>query len=354
MTSDVIASLTSAFALYAVRYTTASTEGADHMHRREFVAIAAAGAISTGLPGPLGPRAVGWVSPGDPGPIDAAAFHAMRRFQATSFGRIAYVERGQGSAALFLHGLPLNSFQWRGALERLAPQRRCIAPDLMGLGYSEIPQQQDLGPEAQADMCAALLDGLKLDTVDLVGSDSGGGVAQLLLARHPKRVRSLLLTNGDTADDSPPAAMLPIIAEARKGTLVDNVMLPWLADKAKARAALGTAYTNPANLTDECVEVYIRPVTTSPLRRTQFYNYQIALERNALLPVVPQLKRSTVPVQLVWGTADDIFKRSDADGLARLLPGYRGTRWIEGGKLFFPEEYPDIIAEECRKLWAGR
>jgi pimeloyl-ACP methyl ester carboxylesterase len=321
------------------------------MQRRDFVAVAAMSALGTTLPRFREPP-TGWLPAVDPGPIDAAAFHAMRQFQTTSFGRIAFMERGRGPAALFLHGLPLNSFQWRGALERLAPLRRCIAPDFMGLGYSEIPPQQDLGPEAQADMCVALLDGLKIDEVDLVGSDSGGGVAQLLLARHPKRVRSLLLTNGDTADNSPPAAMLPIIAEARKGTLVDNVMLPWLADKAKARAALGTAYTNPANLTDEAVEVYIRPVTVSPLRRTQFYNYQIALERNALLPVVPLLKRSTVPVQLVWGTGDDIFRLSDAEGLARLFPSFRGTRWVEGGKLFFPEEFPDIMAEEARKLWA--
>ena len=43
----------------------------------------------------------------------AAEFHAARRFVETPFGRIAYVERGRGPVALFLHGLPLNGFQWR-------------------------------------------------------------------------------------------------------------------------------------------------------------------------------------------------------------------------------------------------
>jgi len=40
-----------------------------------------------------------------------------------------------GAAALFLHGAPLNGFQWRGAIDRLTPYRRCIAPDFMGIRW---------------------------------------------------------------------------------------------------------------------------------------------------------------------------------------------------------------------------
>lgn len=43
---------------------------------------------------------------------------AARRYTRTVFGRIAHVERDSGPAALFLHGFPLNVFQWRGALDR--------------------------------------------------------------------------------------------------------------------------------------------------------------------------------------------------------------------------------------------
>jgi len=35
------------------------------------------------------------------------------------------------------------------------------------------------------------------------------------------------------------------------------------------------------------------------------------------------------------------------------LPNSRGVRRIAGAKLFFPEEFPDVIAEEARKLWMG-
>jgi hypothetical protein len=36
---------------------------------------------------------------------------------------------------------------------------------------------------------------------------------------------------------------------------------------------------------------------------------------------------------------------------AMMAPRFTGIRRIDKAKLFFPEEYPDIIAEEARLLW---
>jgi hypothetical protein len=51
------------------------------------------------------------------------------------------------------------------------------------------------------------------------------------------------------------------------------------------------------------------------------------------------------------GAADSTFDVSWAEWLDRTLPRSRGVRRIEGAKLFFPEEMPDIIAEEALTLW---
>ncbi len=118
--------------------------------------------------------------------MNAAEFHQSRKFAATPQGRIAYIERGSGPAALFLHGYPLNGFAWRGTIDDLAPTRRCIALDVMGLGYSEIPVSQDLTFQAQAAMVASFLDQLKIDQVDLIGNDSGGGISQMFAAAIPR------------------------------------------------------------------------------------------------------------------------------------------------------------------------
>lgn len=284
-------------------------------------------------------------------PLDAPAYRATRRFADLSFGRIAYVERGAGATALFLHGAPLNGFQWRGAIERLAARRRCIAPDFMGLGYSQIPEQQSLAADAQAAMLAAFLDALAIRKIDIVASDSGGAVAQLFVARYPERVRTLLLTNCDVEPDSPPPKVKPVIEMARAGTLAGETA-KWLADKALARSTFGAAvYRDPSRFADETIEYYVAPIVSTALRRAQYHAYHIALEPNPLAGIEASLKRSKVPVRIVWGASDDIFAQEDADYLDRTFPNSQGIRRVPEAKLFFQEEFPEVIAAEAQKLW---
>lgn len=332
--------------------------GKEHdMLRRNFLTAAGAALAASALPGFASDAAYGAMPPQDAAsiaPLDAAAFRAARRHVSTAFGNIACVEQGRGEAALFLHGFPLSGFQWRGAIERLSPYRRCIAPDFLGLGETEVADGQGVAPDDQVAMLIALLDALAVTVVDVIASDSGGAVAQLLLVRHPQRVRSLLLANCDTEPDYPVKALAPVIALAKEGRFVDEWLAPWHADKTLARAAQGIGglcYADPAHPTDGAIDAYFAPLLSSPRRKALAHAYAIALEPNMLAGVEAALRRSEVPVRIVWGMADTIFSPSSAGYLHRTVGNSRGVRELPGSKLFWPEERPDVVAEEARTLW---
>jgi haloalkane dehalogenase len=156
------------------------------MKRRDILA-ASVGAIMASA---IGVSAIGRPSSAPSQIEDTAAarrYDRERRFAETAFGRIAHIDRGKGPAVLFLHGFPLSSFQWRGAIDRLSVHCRCLAPDSMGLGHTEVAAGQSVTPVAQADMIAAFLDQIGVDRVDLIGNNSGGVVALCSADRMSER-----------------------------------------------------------------------------------------------------------------------------------------------------------------------
>ena len=300
------------------------------MNRREFVCLSA-GAITMSALGVHDPECYASGATSAPGlhEMSVAEFHSAQKFTTTDQGRIAYIDNGNGPAALFLHGFPLNSFQWRGVIPQLS--------------------------KMQLKMLVQLLDKLSISSIDIVANDSGGAIAQLFVAHHSDRVRSLLLTNCDTEPDSPPAAVLPVIELARAGKFADEWLAPWLSDKALARSEKGLGgqcYANPAHPTDAAIETYLRPLVSSPERKALTNAYAIALTPNPLAGIESALRKSHVATRIVWGTADKIFSQASPDYLARTVGNSLGIRRVSGAKLFFPEEMPNVIVEDARWLWS--
>ena len=290
----------------------------------------------------------------NPERIDAAWYEQSRRFVDLPVSKVAYVEHGRGPVALFIHGFPLNGFQWRGALERLHTHRRCVAPDMMSLGFTQTPQGQPISPTTQVDMLARFLDSLRVRTVNLVANDSGGLVAQLFLAKFPDRVRTLLLTNCDVDENNPPPAFKSIVELSRQGVWLDKQILPLLEDKQLFRTVAGikTVYRHPENIADETIETYWRPLALSPLKKAQVHEYAVSLGTNELVAIRENLRRWKGPARMVWGLNDTLFDVKWAEWLDHTLPGSRGVRRVEDASVFFPEEKPEVIAEEALRLWS--
>jgi pimeloyl-ACP methyl ester carboxylesterase len=279
-------------------------------------------------------------------------FHSLRKTVDTPSGQISYIETGVGPAALFVHGVPLNGYHWRYALEGLRDRRRCLAPDLMGLGYTEVGPEQPLHFDAQAQMLLQFLNALGVETVDLVGNDSGGAVAQILATNAPDRIRSLTLTNCDTHDNWPPEAFLPIV-NLGKGGLFGHALASLLANPKAARSSqgLGVGFEYPERLTDEVLAVYLTPLVATEERRDQISRYVAVQDCIQTVRIEGRLKAFDKPTLIVWADGDVFFPVPWAHWLAKTIPGTRKVEILDGAKLFFAEERPDAFCSLVRDHW---
>ncbi len=219
-------------------------------------------------------------------------FFADQRSVNTPSGDIHYVERGSGPVALFVHGVLLNSYLWRHQLAELGDLRRCIAVDLMAHGNTEISAAQDVSVTANAHMLAQFLDALKIDQVDLVGNDSGGGICQIFVASYPKRVRTLVLTNCDAHDNWPPEAFKGFVGMVANGGLA-GTLTAMLADKSVYRSpqALALAYERPEGVSDDPIETYLRPHMRSPQRTHDLERFVNAFDCRHTVEIEKPLRR---------------------------------------------------------------
>ncbi len=270
----------------------------------------------------------------------------------TPSGRISYLEQGTGPVALFVHGVLLNGHLWRHQLAALSDIRRCVAVDLLAHGDTEIAPGQDVSVTANAEMLRQFLDALKIDQVDLVGNDSGGGIAQIFAALHPDRVRSLTLTDCDTHDNWPPEAFKPFLAMAAAGGL-RGALDAMLSDKSIYRSpqALGPAYEDPEQVTDDSIEKYLRPLVRTAQRTRDLEHFLAAFDNKHTLAVEDLLKKLTAPALIVWGTDDIYFDVKWSHWLADHIPGVRRRVELRGARIFFPEERSEEFNQELRAHW---
>lgn len=98
--------------------------------------------------------------------------------------------------ALFIHGSGpgVSAWaNWRLALPVIARERRVLAPDMVGFGYTDRPADIRFTMDTWVQQALDLLDALDIDRADVVGNSFGGALSLALAIRAPQRVRRLVL-----------------------------------------------------------------------------------------------------------------------------------------------------------------
>jgi pimeloyl-ACP methyl ester carboxylesterase len=122
------------------------------------------------------------------------------------------LSQGSGEAVVMVHGLPGTGYDWRDTSDELAGLgHRAIAYDRVGYGRSLPRKNGRFTPAGNAADLLAVLEGMVLRDVTVVGWSYGGVTAMMAAMQQPNRIRRLVLvgTGGpDSADAAPPEPSL--------------------------------------------------------------------------------------------------------------------------------------------------
>ncbi len=98
--------------------------------------------------------------------------------------RIFFQEAGEGPPLLLIHGFPTCSWDWRCLWPGLTQAYHCLAPDMLGFGFSDKPRKHAYSLFEQTDLCEELLLQRGLGEAHVLAHDYGDTVLQELLARQ--------------------------------------------------------------------------------------------------------------------------------------------------------------------------
>ena len=223
----------------------------------------------------------------------------------TPAGEMTVWKGGAGKPMVLLHGAGDQAGAWARAIGPLVAQYRVIVPDLPGHWHSD-PRTGPLGIDQVLDGVAAVMDDCCTEEPTiLVGNSMGAWVAFLYAVEHPERIDRLVAVNGGPiAVDDPAVNLLPQnrdeARETVKGLLGPNTLLP------------------PNFVLDDIV----RHMTTGPAARLAQRLAVSGPDLDAVL-LEGRLDQVAVPVDLVWGDADELM---DMDYAQRLLDGLPAAR----------------------------
>ncbi|MCC3290928.1 alpha/beta fold hydrolase [Arthrobacter sp. zg-Y1110] len=224
----------------------------------------------------------------------------------------------------------------RRSFDRLLPGLagfRIYAPDLRGQGDADKPQDGYSLAE-QAEDAAAVLDALEVPTASVLGSSSGGYVAQQLAVDHPDRVAALVLVGA------------PLTLKGRPGFAddVDGLTDPVAEDWVRGFLAW---FPLIQEVPPWFIEDRVRDGVKMPAHAWQ-------LSLRGLYTAVPPTETGAieVPTLILWGGQDSLLPRADQDTLAAKIDGAELKIYPDAAHLVL-WECPEQVAADAAAFLAS-
>ena len=258
-------------------------------------------------------------------------------------GRMRVFEAGTGEPVVFVHGALVNANLWRKVVPLLSPGFRCLTLELP-LGSHELAMPDaDISPTGLADMIADALTSLGLDAPTIAANDTGGGLTQIALARHPELAGRIVLTSCDAYENFPPRFFRILLWPARYPAAA-RMAFAALRVSALRGTPLAYGWLAKKGVDPKAGDSYVLPILTEKGMGADFARIMRTFDPRHTLDAIAKLRSYDRPVLIAWSREDRFFPPEHAERLAGDIPGAR-LEWIEDAYTFSMEDQPERVAE---------
>ena len=249
---------------------------------------------------------------------------------------------GEGPTIVFVHGALVNANLWRKVVPRLDGFNRVTLDLPLGSHLEPMPKDADMRPPALADLIADSLEALELEDVTVVGSDTGGGLTQILAVSRSERIGALVLTSCDAFENFPPRFFRIVLAPARIPGVIP-IAFGGLRARAMRRLPIAYGWLTNEQIDADAEDSYVLPALTNKGVARDVRRVLRGLDSKYTIDAALKLAGWDRPALIAWSENDRFFPPEHGERLAKIIPGARFEQ-IDDARTFSAEDQPERLA----------
>ena len=258
--------------------------------------------------------------------------------------KLHYLDEGEGEVLLFLHGNPTWSFYYRSLIENFQGRYRCVAPDHIGCGFSDKPQDYSYTLNTHIDNLEKLVGFLGLKNITLMVHDWGGAIGMGLAVRKPELIKRLVLFN--TASFL--STDIPLRIGLCRIPLLGTILIRYL--NLFVMGVLRFGLKRRKRLTQYIRAGYLAPYDTFENRIANLKFVQdIPMEQTVpSYSVIQYIERNLkqfdgFPILIIWGSEDFCFNVKFLNKWREIFPRAEVREVCNAGHLVVEDASDEII-----------
>jgi len=276
-------------------------------------------------------------------------FPFKRNFLDRNGQKYHYLNEGTGEPVVMVHGNPSWSFYYRNLVTALSSNYQCIVPDHIGCGFSDKPGDKDYDYtlKSRIDDLEALLESLNItENITLVVHDWGGMIGMGYAARHPERIKRLVILN-TAAFHNPKTKSFPIPLLICRNTKTGAFLVRGFNAFSSIASIVGVkrkpmpkeirkAYVAPFNSWKNRISTlrFVQDIPLFPNDR----NYQLVSDISDSLD-----KFQDIPTIICWGLRDFVFDKNFLDVWKEKMPHAEINEFADCGHYILEDASDEVI-----------